>query len=69
LPEVVDDAGILVDPFDVSEVRNAMITLTTNSETYEKLVQKSADRALQFSWEDGAKTAMEIILKVDQSRG
>ena len=69
LPEVVEDAGILVDPFDVSEVRNAMISLSTNRETYEILVQKSAERALQFSWEDGAKTAMEIILKVDQSRG
>jgi glycosyltransferase involved in cell wall biosynthesis len=69
LPEVVEDAGILVDPLDVSAVSSAMHELTTNSLTYEQLAQKSTERALHFSWNTGAKKAMEIILNLYQSRG
>lgn len=69
LPEVVGDAGILVDPMDVPAICLAMEKLVSDPTLYEDLAAKSAGRAHLFSWEDGARMAMEQLIRVAQSRG
>ncbi|MCF6187443.1 MAG: glycosyltransferase family 4 protein [Desulfobulbaceae bacterium] len=50
LPEVVGDAGILVDPLDKEEICQAMLSLLENRELRSRLVGKGLERAAQFSW-------------------
>jgi len=60
LPEVVGDAGILVDPFNIEEVANKMHKLLTNEILRERFINKGLIRAKQFSWKDVAKRLIKI---------
>ena len=57
-PEVVGDAGILLDPNNVDEWVDAMYEVLTNEGLRQDLIKKGLKRAKMFSWE---KTAKEII--------
>ena len=50
LPEVVGDAGILVDPRDADALCAAMLSLYKDSGRREMLARRSLKRASEFSW-------------------
>jgi len=50
LPEVVGDAGILVDPRDGDALCAAMLSLFQDSDRREMLARRSLKRAAEFSW-------------------
>lgn len=69
LPEVVGNAGILIDPRDSLALQNAILQIYTNPQFREDLRQKGLQQAKQFSWEKCAKemlSYMEEILKTQK---
>lgn len=50
LPEVVGDAGIMVDPCDASALSGAMLSMYRNPGMRDELAKKSVNRAKLFSW-------------------
>jgi alpha-1,3-rhamnosyl/mannosyltransferase len=50
LPEVVGDAGLLVDPLDVDAIAGAMRTMLEDAGLRESLAAKSLERATRFTW-------------------
>ncbi len=50
LPEVVGDAGILLDPLGKEQICQAMLTLLENRELRNEYVHKGLARAGNFSW-------------------
>jgi glycosyltransferase involved in cell wall biosynthesis len=60
LPEVVGDAGILVDPRDQSELSHAIWRLVNDAELRSQLSQKSLIRAQQFSWSKCVDKTIEV---------
>jgi glycosyltransferase involved in cell wall biosynthesis len=63
MPEVVEDAGILVDPFSINNIAKAMINISKNSELRNQLVEKSLLQAKKFSWEKTGDLLWESIVK------
>lgn len=57
LPEVAGNAALFVNPFDVNDIKNAMIKLTENKNLRHTLIEKGRIRKEQFSWD---KTAMRL---------
>jgi len=51
LPEVVADAGILVDPMDKDAISQAMLSLLNAADTRQRLIAKGLERAKCFSWQ------------------
>ncbi len=51
LPEVVGDAGMLIDPHDVDELAQAIITVLADDELKREMSRKSIAQAQTFSWE------------------
>jgi glycosyltransferase involved in cell wall biosynthesis len=51
LPEVVGDAGLLVDPYDVEALADAMLRLSSDPTLRQSLRAKGFARAAAFSWE------------------
>ncbi len=51
IPEVVGDAGILVDPLDGDGICQAMLDLVDNGKLSHTLSEKGLERAKQFSWD------------------
>jgi glycosyltransferase involved in cell wall biosynthesis len=58
LPEVVGEAGLMINPSSRDDLCQAMLNLINNSKIRNQLSQKGIDRATQFSW---SKCAGETI--------
>ena len=50
LPEVIEDAGVLVDPVEVGEITEAMLRLATVPTLRAALREKGLAQARKFSW-------------------
>lgn len=60
LPEVVQDAGYLVNPFSVEDICDAMLRLFNSEEERTRLKQEGIIRAKKFTWEESAKLLREV---------
>jgi len=61
LPELVGDAGMLVNPLEVNEIAAAMDLITMNDFLHRKLMIKGFDQARQFKWQTAARTALTVL--------
>ena len=64
LPEVVGDAGLLVDPFDEMEIAAALARLIDNPDLRGKLRVKGLERAAKFNWHDTARRTLKVYKQV-----
>lgn len=64
LPEVVGDAGVMIDPYDVDGLAKAMFEVLTNEGLREDMRKKGLKRAKLFSWEKTAKETLKIYEEV-----
>ena len=60
LPEVVGDAGIMIDPNDIDGLTAAMLKILTDNELREELSRKSLDRSKMFSWKKTANETWKV---------
>jgi len=60
LPEVVGDAGYLVNPLVVDDLAHAMVRLLADSEGTERLVARGLARARYFSWLNMAEQTLQL---------
>jgi glycosyltransferase involved in cell wall biosynthesis len=67
LPEVVGDAGIMIDPKDEDTLCEAMNTLHNSEELRNSYSIKGLERSQQFSWESCANEYVEIFKKIATS--
>ncbi|MDA8220007.1 MAG: glycosyltransferase family 1 protein [Dehalococcoidales bacterium] len=61
LPEVVGDAGLLVDPLDVDELAEAIGRLLGDERLREDLAERGYARARTFSWERAARDTLAVL--------
>lgn len=66
LPEVVGDAGLLVDPTDVSELAVAIWRVLTDQALRADLIAKGLKRAQCFSWEKMARQTLQLYQRIGQ---
>jgi len=63
-PEVFGEAAILISPFDVDELSNAIYEVLTNEGLREEMIRRGLKRAKMFSWERTAKETMKVYENV-----
>jgi glycosyltransferase involved in cell wall biosynthesis len=68
LPEVVGDAGVLVDPQDVDQLAGAMARVLADRALQADLGRRGLARATQFSWEATARATRDVYRQVVASR-
>ena len=61
LTEVVGDAGYLVDPASVDELREAMLRLITSAEAGPELGRRGKIRASKFRWRDCGRKSFDFF--------
>jgi glycosyltransferase involved in cell wall biosynthesis len=64
LPEVVDGAAILADPYSVDEIARAMADLLLDSELRIRMERLGLRRAALFNWQNTAKRTLEVFHEV-----
>ena len=68
VPEVVADAGLLVNPLDAAAISAAMAAVLSNERLRADLRQKGLQRAAQFSWDKAAAALLDIFRSVAHSK-
>lgn len=68
LPEVVRDAALLVDPYDVEGMAQGMLRVLSENGLLEVMRRKGLERAKSFSWEETAQSMLKVCEEV-YSRG
>lgn len=63
MPEVVESAGMLVDPFSVNAITKAMVKIGSDENLKNQLAKKSLNQAKKFSWERTGDLLWKSILK------
>lgn len=61
MPEIAKDAALLVDPFSVESMANAMLYLYKDEDMRNILINKGRKRKLDFSWEKTAASLWKSI--------
>ncbi|GAH75739.1 unnamed protein product, partial [marine sediment metagenome] len=62
--EVVGDAGIMVDPYDVGGLAEAMRQVLTNKALRQDMIEKGLERVKMFSWEKTARETLKVYEEV-----
>jgi glycosyltransferase involved in cell wall biosynthesis len=61
MPEVAGDAAILVDPFRVEDIAEAMVKLHGDEALRNELIAKGNIRASVYNWDDSAEKFWRVI--------
>jgi glycosyltransferase involved in cell wall biosynthesis len=64
LPEVLGEAGLLIDPLDVTQLSEAVGQLMRNPQRRRELGEAGRARAEGFSWHDTASQVLELYAEV-----
>jgi len=67
LPEVVGDAGLLVDPFDEPAITDALMRVIKDEELRNELRRKGLERARLFDWRETARRTLELYERVGRA--
>ena len=66
VPEIVGDAGLLVNPKDITQIRDAMQKILTDEKLRAKLSKAGLKRAELFSWKKNADMHLEVYKQCAQ---
>ena len=64
IPEVVGEAGVMVDPYNIDDLAIAMYEVLTNDALRENMTEKGLKREKMFSWEKTASETLKVYEKV-----
>ena len=63
MPEVAKDTALLVDPFSVDSITNAMLAIYQDERLRKLLIEKGRIRKMDFSWDKTADALWRTIEK------
>ena len=69
LPEVAGEAALLIDPHRIETITSALVSLLTNPDLSQNLIQKGFKQARRFTWEAAAQKTLAVFEKVKAPRG
>jgi glycosyltransferase involved in cell wall biosynthesis len=60
MPEVAGDAGLLVDPHDVTSIAEGLRRLTADAALREQLTRAGLARVQEFTWEKSVEATWKV---------
>ncbi|MGB9641900.1 MAG: glycosyltransferase family 4 protein [Candidatus Ratteibacteria bacterium] len=64
LPEIVGNAGILINPYSEQELSSAILTLHQDKNLQKELKEKGIKQAKKFSWAECARKTIEVYKNI-----
>ncbi len=61
LPEVVGNAGILVNPYDIEDIASSIYRMISEPTLYEEFRYKGIEKAKRFSWDKTANQVWQVL--------
>ena len=69
LPEVVGDAGLLVNPFETEAIGHALARLIDDEDLRARLSLRGLERAALFSWQETARRTLQVYEQAMKEKG
>src|SRR5690606_32858313 len=69
LPEVMGDAGVLVDPERTEDIARGIRQVLDNPGLVQELRSRGLERAQQFTWERAAAVTLDVLDRVGRHGG
>ncbi len=63
MPEVAGEAALIVDPYDITAIANAMQRLYAEEDLVKQLVHKGNERERTFSWDRSADKVWNVLVR------
>ncbi len=64
LPEVVGEAAMMIDPYNINQIAEAIRQVLTDYELRDGLIKKGLKRASEFSWAKAAREYLEVFKEI-----
>jgi glycosyltransferase involved in cell wall biosynthesis len=64
LPEVGGDGAIIVDPYNIKEMAEALARISTDRFFREQLIQRGFEQKKKFGWDKSAQKLLEVIFRI-----
>lgn len=64
LPEIVGEAGIIVDPYSPADIARGIKKVISDKRIRDKMIKRGLERVKKFSWEKCAQKTFEVLKKV-----
>jgi glycosyltransferase involved in cell wall biosynthesis len=64
LPEVVEEAGILIDPYNIDDIVESIQKLINDKRSAQRYKEKGLERAQLFTWDNMAKKTYQVYKKL-----
>jgi glycosyltransferase involved in cell wall biosynthesis len=61
LPEVVGKATLLVDPYNIKEIAEAISQILSNNQLWQNLISKGYEQVKNYSWQKSAQKMLEAF--------
>ncbi len=61
LPETVEDAALMVDPYNIDDLAQGLETLLTDHNLRRQLIERGLKQAEKFNWETAAEKLLNVI--------
>ncbi|MBO6946833.1 MAG: glycosyltransferase family 4 protein [Rhodospirillales bacterium] len=68
MPEVIEDAGLLFDPYDANDIAAKIEHLLSDAELRRELGNKALDRSREFTWSRTAQQTSDVLYGVVGNR-
>jgi glycosyltransferase involved in cell wall biosynthesis len=65
VPEIVGDAGLIIDPDDIDSIVEAINSIINDQKLKEKLIRKGKDRVSSFQWKKSVTKITDIAKEMD----
>ena len=63
LPEVVGDAGLFINPYDISEIAEALEIVLSEPAIRSRMIENGLAQAAKFTWKDAARRTLDILTR------
>ncbi len=64
LPEIVGNAGLLIDPYSIHDIAWAIRQVLEDKELKNRLIERGFERIKLFSWENAARQTLQLLKRM-----
>jgi len=68
LPEVVGDAGVMINPHSIEEIAKAIDMVLSNENLRKEMIEKGLKQAQKFSWRKTAEEIYKVIKEIGEKK-
>ena len=69
IPEVVGDAGILINPYDVEELKRSIRRVIGDADLRKDMREKGLEKVKEYSWKNYAKQFSALLFELGRRTG